>query len=135
MPRNDKDRDDTVRQIIGRVGKDPERVEWDDREFVSFSVAVTRKYGDRDNDGEGEETRWFNVTVNNEDLMDWVEENIHKGSLVAAQGYASEKQNGEYTNYNFYAHNVSLVEWGGRKTARTTKPAAKSSTKRSRDDW
>lgn len=106
-----------LKHIAGIVGNDPEVKRGDWGEFTTFSVAVTRSYGD---DGE---TRWYGATVNKQALQDWVNENIHKGSRVVLEGVPSKRQYNGEDRYNFAAFRVGNADWAvlGQQTMRPTK--------------
>ena len=49
--------------LIGRVGKDPEFIEFTDGGLAKFSLATTEKY--KDKSGQKKEvTEWHNIVVN-----------------------------------------------------------------------
>ena len=66
--------------IIGNLGRDPEmRYTPDGSPVTSFSVATSRRYGDKD------ETTWFRVTVWNKQAES-CNQYLHKGSKVLVEG-------------------------------------------------
>ena len=66
--------------IIGNLGRDPEmRYTLDGKPFTSFSVAVSRKYNDK------EETTWFRVSVWG-NQAESCNQYLHKGSKVLVEG-------------------------------------------------
>lgn len=70
--------------LIGRVGKDPEFIEFTDGSLARFSLATTEKY--KDKSGQKKEvTEWHNIVVNgklSEVVRDWVK----KGMLISVSG-------------------------------------------------
>ena len=72
--------------IIGRVGRDPEqRYTQGGKAMTSFSVAVSRKFGDKD------ETEWFNVVCWDK-LAEQMNTMITKGRLVYVEGRLQTRQ-------------------------------------------
>ena len=66
--------------IIGNLGRDPEmRYTPDGSPVTSFSVATSRRYGEKD------ETTWFRVTVWNKQAES-CNQFLHKGSKVLVEG-------------------------------------------------
>ncbi|MBP7213202.1 MAG: single-stranded DNA-binding protein [Anaerolineaceae bacterium] len=74
--------------IIGNLGRDPEmRYTPDGSPVTSFSVATSRKYGEKD------ETTWFRVTVWNKQAEN-CNQYLHKGSKVLVEGRMRPDANG-----------------------------------------
>jgi single-stranded DNA-binding protein len=107
-----------IKHIAGVVGQDPEQKQGGGYDpFVSFSLAVTRSYGD---DGE---TRWYSVAVNKEALQNWVMQNIQKGSRVVVEGVLSKRDYQGKDYFNASAFRVGLIDWAvvNQSTMRPTK--------------
>ncbi len=74
--------------IIGNLGRDPEmRYTPDGSPVTSFSVATSRRYGEKD------ETTWFRVTVWNKQAES-CNQYLHKGSKVLVEGRLRPDANG-----------------------------------------
>ena len=74
--------------IIGNLGRDPEmRYTPDGSPVTSFSVATSRKYGEKD------ETTWFRVTVWNKQAEN-CNKYLHIGSKVLVEGRLRPDANG-----------------------------------------
>lgn len=74
--------------IIGNLGRDPEmRYTPDGNPVTSFSVATSRRYGEKD------ETTWFRVTVWNKQAEN-CNQYLHKGSKVLVEGRLRPDANG-----------------------------------------
>ena len=70
--------------LIGRVGKDPEFIEFTYGSLARFSLATTEKYKDKEGQKK-ESTEWHNIVVNgklSEVVRDWVK----KGMLISVSG-------------------------------------------------
>lgn len=71
-------------QLIGRLGKDPEVKNFNDRKKASFSIATSEKY--KNQKGEKvEDTQWHNVVVWG-NLAGIAEKYLKKGNEVAVEG-------------------------------------------------
>jgi single-strand DNA-binding protein len=71
-------------QLIGRLGKDPEVKDFNDRKRASFSIATTDVY--KNQKGEKvEDTQWHNVVVWGR-LAGVAEKYLKKGREVAVEG-------------------------------------------------
>lgn len=74
--------------IIGNLGRDPEmRYTPEGSPVTSFSVATSRRFGDK------EETTWFRVTVWNKQA-ETCNQYLHKGSKVLVEGRLRPDNNG-----------------------------------------
>jgi len=74
--------------IIGNLGRDPEmRYTPDGSPVTSFSVATSRRFGEKD------ETTWFRVTVWNKQAES-CNQYLHKGSKVLVEGRLRPDANG-----------------------------------------
>lgn len=71
-------------QLIGRLGKDPEVKDFNDRKKATFSIATTDSY--KNLKGEKvEDTQWHNVVIWGK-LAEVVEKYLKKGHEVAVEG-------------------------------------------------
>jgi single-strand DNA-binding protein len=86
-------------QIIGNIGKDAEIRKLDnDKNVVSFSVAVTEKYKDK------ESTVWFNCQKwNAEPLVQY----LKQGAKVYVEGKIQER---EHEGKKYWSVNVDSLE-------------------------
>lgn len=72
-------------QLIGRLGQDPEIVNFDDgNKIAKFSLAVDDSYKDK-NGNKVERTYWHNIVVRN-GLVKVVENYVSKGQEIAIEG-------------------------------------------------
>lgn len=117
---------DRLTHIIGNAGGDPQYFDTSKGEVQKLSIAVTMKYGDGD-DGE---TRWVNASIWNEDLQDFVDKNISKGTKVVAVGFL--KTDREYKGVKQFDLKVTEIGFatmakrskGGGSKGRSTRKAS-----------
>lgn len=77
--------------IIGNVGRDPETRDLPNGDKVTnFSVAVTRKWSDRQTNERREETTWFRVACYRQ-LADIANQYVRKGGQVMVSGRISAR--------------------------------------------
>lgn len=94
----------------GRVGRDPEvRYTQSGKAVANFSVAVSEKYGEKEN------TEWFNV-VSWDKQAEFVGKSLKKGARVLVIGRQqtrkwSDKEGNNRTSVELVADNVQLVDW------------------------
>ena len=91
-------------QLIGRLGKDPEVKDFNEKKKVSFSIATSDVY--KNQKGEKvEDTQWHNVVVWGK-LAGIAEKYLKKGNEVAVEGklvhrvYESKGEKRFYTEIN-----------------------------------
>jgi single-strand DNA-binding protein len=73
-------------EFIGRLGKDPDtRVTGDGIVITRFSLAVNRKWRDRDSGEQRKDTQWINIVAFRR-LAEIASEFLHKGSRVFVAG-------------------------------------------------
>ena len=79
--------------IIGNLGRDPEmRYTTEGKPVTSFSVATSRKFGDKD------ETTWFRVSVWG-NQAETCNQYLHKGSKVLVEGALKADAQGNPRTY------------------------------------
>ena len=73
--------------FIGRVGRDPEvRTTQNGQKVVSFSLACSETWKDRQSGERKERTDWIPVVIWNERLADVAERFVRKGSQIMVEG-------------------------------------------------
>lgn len=97
--------------FIGNLGKDPEiKTFGNGNRAVSFSIAVTERYRDRDGERK-EKTEWIPIVIYNENLCQIAEDYLRKGSKVYVEGkFVTRKweKNGE----DRYITEIQLNQYG-----------------------
>lgn len=74
-------------ELIGRVGKDPEsRTMRSGGEVVSFSLATSENWRDKQSGERKEATQWHNIVSFNEGLNKIISAYVRKGSLIYLSG-------------------------------------------------
>lgn len=90
-----------VVHLIGRIGKDPELHKFDDgRQKVSFSLATSERYKDKNGDPQ-EQTEWHNIVFYGP-VAEVIEKYFSKGDPIVVSGklqYRSYEKNGEKKYY------------------------------------
>ncbi len=99
--------DNKLTHIVGRAGGAPKTT---DSGKMVVSIAVTLRYGEED-DG----TRWVSAWIKDPSLRAFAEDQIDKGSRVAAVGYLNEGQpyKGK-RQFNMNVTELGIVEWAKR---------------------
>lgn len=73
--------------LIGRAGKDAQtRTFPDGGKIVSFSIATSKKWRDRNSGERREEATWHNIVAQDKFLAEFAEQNVRKGQHVYIEG-------------------------------------------------
>src|SRR3954451_1353607 len=73
--------------LIGNLGKDPEsRSMQNGGKIVSFSIATSESWKDKNTGERQERTQWHNIVVFNENIANVAERYLKKGSKVYVEG-------------------------------------------------
>ena len=82
--------------LIGRLGRDPEsRTTQGGSKVVSFSLATSERWKDKNSGEMKERTEWHNIVIWNENIGRIVESYCKKGSQILLEG---QIQTREYTD-------------------------------------
>ena len=73
--------------LIGRVGRDPESRNFSNGGgVVSFSLATSEHWKDRESGERKEKTEWHNISIFNENIGKIASQYVKKGSRVYIEG-------------------------------------------------
>ena len=98
-------------QIIGRLGKDPETVTFQNGGRISkFSVATSEKWKDKTTGEVKENTEWHNIQVG-ERSVDFCEKYLKKGDLVYIEGKSSTTKKDDKYFHQINALTVQKLTW------------------------
>lgn len=90
--------------LIGNLGREPEMSYTQDGTAVTkFSLAVSRRWKDRESGDRREETQWFNIVAWRQ-LAETCSSYLHKGSKVYIEGRMTSRK---YTNKD----GVEMTAW------------------------
>jgi single-strand DNA-binding protein len=109
--------------LIGRLGKDPEMTYTQNgRAVTKFTMAVSRRWKDRDSGEQREETTWFNI-VAWERLAETMNEYLRKGSRAFIEGRMTsrkytDKDGNERTAWEIIANDMEMLETKAESQAR-----------------
>lgn len=101
--------------LIGNLGRDPDMsYTQNGRAVTKFSLAVSRRWRDRESGEQRDETQWFNV-VAWERLAETCNEYLHKGSKVYIEGRMTsrkytDKEGQERTAWEVIATEMQMLE-------------------------
>jgi single-strand DNA-binding protein len=100
--------------LVGRVGKDPEVKSFPNGgKIVSFSVATSERWNDKQSGEKKERTEWTNVVVQGDGLCRVAENHIRKGSRVYVSGKLQTRKWQDQSGQDRYATEVVLDQFRG----------------------
>lgn len=99
--------------LVGNLGKDPEaRTMNNGGEVVSFSVATSERWNDRDGNRQ-EKTEWHNIVIFNENLGKVAKQYLRKGSSVYLEGQLTTRKWTDKDGHDKYTTEVVLQRFRG----------------------
>lgn len=102
--------------LVGNLGKDPEARSMNNGgEVVSFSVATSERWNDRDGNRQ-EKTEWHNVVIFNENLGKIAKQYLRKGSSVYVEGQLQTRKWTDKDGNDRYTTEVVLQRFRGELT-------------------
>ena len=100
--------------IIGRLGKDPEARSMNNGgEVVSFSVATSETWNDKQSGDRKEKTEWHNVVIFNEGLCKVAKQYLRKGSQVYLEGALQTRKWQDQSGNDKYTTEIVLQRFRG----------------------
>ncbi len=102
--------DDEVITVNGNAGGDPEfRNDSSGNEWGNVSIGVNKSYANK-------LTTWVRIGTKNPGLVQFMRENIKKGTPVAAEGFMKVEQYNGKTQYNLLGTRIGIVKYGAKST-------------------
>jgi single-strand DNA-binding protein len=103
--------------LIGNLGGDPDvRTAQDGRSIVSFSVATSETWKDKDSGEKREKTEWHKVVIFNEGLGKIAQQYLNKGSKVYLEGQLQTRKWEDKSGQEKYTTEVVIQNYRGNLT-------------------
>ena len=100
--------------LIGNLGKDPEiRTTQSGSRIVSFGVATSDSWTDRQSGERRDRTEWHKVVIFNEHVCDVAERFLRKGRKVFVEGVLRTRKWTDQTGQERYATEVVIEQFRG----------------------
>jgi len=101
-------------QLIGHLGKDPEvRTMQSGDRIVSFSVATSESWRDKNSGERKEKTEWHTIVVFNEGLGKVAEQYLKKGAPVYLEGQIQTRKWQDRDGNDRYSTEIVVPRFGG----------------------
>ncbi len=103
--------------LIGNLGRDPEiRNAQDGTKIVTFSVATSESWKDKQTGERKDKTEWHRVVLFNDRLGEVAEKYLRKGSKVYVEGALQTRKWTDSNNVERYSTEVVLSRFRGELT-------------------
>lgn len=100
--------------LIGHLGKDPElRRTNSGNPVVSFSLATSESWRDKQTGERREKTEWHNIVIFNEHLAKIAEQYLKKGSKVYLEGKLQTRKWQDQSGADRWTTEIVLAAFGG----------------------
>lgn len=101
-------------QLIGRLGKDPEvRSLNNGGKVVSFSMATSESWKDKNSGERKEKTEWHNVVIFNEGIAGVAEKFLKKGHLCYIEGQMQTRKWTDQAGHDRWSTEVVVAQFRG----------------------
>jgi single-strand DNA-binding protein len=103
--------------LIGNLGKDPEARSFSNGgEAVSFSIATTESWNDKQSGEKRDKTEWHNIVIYNENLGRVAKQYLRKGSSVYIEGQLQTRKWQDQNGNDRFQTEVVLQRFRGELT-------------------
>ena len=103
--------------LVGNLGKDPEvRNAQDGSKIVTFSIATSESWKDKNSGERKDRTEWHRVVMFNERLGEVAEKYLRKGSKVYVEGALQTRKWTDNNNIEKYTTEVVISRFKGELT-------------------
>jgi single-strand DNA-binding protein len=103
--------------LIGNLGKDPEaRTMNNGGEVISFSIATSETWNDKQSGEKRDKTEWHNIVIFNENLGRVAKQYLRKGSSVYVEGQLQTRKWTDQSGADRYTTEIVLQRFRGELT-------------------
>lgn len=100
--------------LLGNLGADPEvRMGQDSSKIVTFSVATSEFWNDKQSGERKEKTEWHRVVIFNDRIAEVAEKYLRKGSKVYLEGQLQTRQWKDNTGVDRYTTEIVISRFKG----------------------
>lgn len=100
--------------LVGNIGQDPQtRTMQNGQKVVSFSLATSDRWRDRQTGEQKEQTEWHRVVIFNPNLVEVAERMLQKGTKLYLEGALRTRKWQNQQGVDTYTTEVVLNQFGG----------------------
>ena len=103
--------------LVGNLGKDPEvRMTQKGTKIVTFSLATSEQWKDRESQERKERTEWHRVVIFNEKLAEIADKYLRKGAKIYVEGQLQTRKWTDQTGQERYTTEIIVPRFRGEIT-------------------
>jgi single-strand DNA-binding protein len=103
--------------LVGNLGKDPEvRMTQEGAKIVTFSLATSEQWKDRETQERKDRTEWHRVVIFNEKLAEVAEKYLRKGGKIYLEGQLQTRKWTDQSGQERYTTEVIVPRFRGEMT-------------------
>ena len=103
--------------LVGNLGKDPEvRMTQEGTKIVTFSLATSEQWKDRESQERKERTEWHRVVIFNEKLAEIADKYLRKGAKIYVEGQLQTRKWTDQTGQERYTTELIVPRFRGEIT-------------------
>ena len=122
--------------LVGNLGKDPESRSFQNGgKVVSFSVATSENWKDRNTGERRDKTEWHNVSIFSEGLARVAEQYLKKGSKVYLEGQLETRKWQDKDGNDRYTTEVVLRNFNSSMVLLDSRDGGSGGSRGGGDDW
>ena len=99
--------------LIGNLGRDPDVLRGNSQKIAHLSIATSESWRDKNTGERKSRTEWHRVVIFNENIIEFAEQYLKKGSKVYIEGQLQTRKWQDQSGNDRYTTEVVLKNFGG----------------------
>ena len=99
--------------LIGNLGRDPDVLRGNSQKIAHLSIATSENWRDKNTGERKSRTEWHRVVIFNENIIEFAEQYLKKGSKVYIEGQLQTRKWQDQSGNDRYTTEVVLKNFGG----------------------
>lgn len=99
--------------LIGNLGRDPDVLRGNSQKIAHLSIATSENWRDKNTGERKSRTEWHRVVIFNENIIEFVEQYLKKGSKVYIEGQLQTRKWQDQSGNDRYTTEVVVKNFGG----------------------
>ena len=99
--------------LIGNLGRDPDVLRGNSQKIAHLSIATSESWRDKNTGERKSRTEWHRVVIFNENIIEFAEQYLKKGSKVYIEGQLQTRKWQDQSGNDRYTTEVVVKNFGG----------------------
>ena len=99
--------------LIGNLGRDPDVLRGNSQKIAHLSIATSENWRDKNTGERKSRTEWHRVVIFNENIIEFAEQYLKKGSKVYIEGQLQTRKWQDQSGNDRYTTEVVVKNFGG----------------------